>query len=196
MKKMKRYGYRLRKSILDAQYYGCPQRRRRLIIVALHKQVRGKFQWPRAGPTAMSSMWFLDPVGPGDCAHKNLPENPRQRCLVKRAVRACLAQGVDPKTVVVDIGCSMKYATMARCGFPCLTRTRCSSFSYWIVARGRAVRLTELCRGFGLVEPHGFLELVPDTVSESAVARMLGNSLGFGVCRAVIKAGLKAIMAK
>ena len=140
----------------------------------------------------MVDMSFLDPPTSSD-NHLILPVHClRARLLVKKAIRNSTKKGIDPMTVVVDIGCSLRYATWAAHGFPCLTHTRCSSMAYWVICRGRQVTLSELVRGFGL-NPCIFLKRVPANMKETTIAGMLGNSVGFGVCRSVLKAGLRAI---
>ena len=121
---------------------------------------------------------------------KRKPVKDRERKLVKRAIVKLKAKKESVKKAIIDVGCTLKYATYQRWRFPCLTTTRCKVFKYWILCRGRYVRLSEIFRGFRMndnIEDHGSVD-----VSEHQMGGMLGNAIVFPTARAVLVAALLA----
>ncbi len=194
--RLKAKGYKYKCGILNSKDFYVPQERQRWILIAVHKPKR-KLKWPTGTRTWDPSVDTL-PLVPfnkdTDVKYRLPPPNPRsknrERVLVKRAIAKSRKLGLCPKDLVVDIGCSLKYAVSKHNIWPTMTRTRCASKKYWVLRRGRQVRLSEIARSFGLKSVKPLLSSRRVTLTQ--LCRMFGNTVVFDVCKAIIAAALDA----
>ena len=95
----------------------------------------------------------------------------KHRAAFKRDVLAC----------TVDIGSSLRFAAFKVGGMPTITRTRSAAQDYWLLSRGRRIRVSELARAqgmdlegdFGVASSGG----LPGGVTRSQFCGMIGNSI-------------------
>ena len=191
-------GYKYKDKLLNAMNYGDPQDRVRWILVAFLKPMH-TFSWPSHEYSWKPAVRVLPllPMSPADkpgrlpaqchllTKHGKLIKYvDRERNLVKKAIKKAKAKGQSIKHLIIDIGCSPGFAVCKANHWPTLTRSRCAGFNYWILKRGRKVKLAELAAGFGL--KGGAKTLRTPGVSESALGAMLGNSVPMGLCASVL----------
>lgn len=192
---LKDAGFKVYMKVLDPSTFFQPQRRPRVFIVALkHDEIKKRFKWPTPNLThAVHWANVVEPLLPGESC-KTLPPKQgsgRARSLVKFAIKHALKRKVDPKRLVVDIGCTLKRKgkpTVEQ--FPCITRTRATHRDFWILGRGRKVKVKELERAMGLWRPTDYKAL---NIPEKKYCGMLGNSVHLLMCKLLIQEVLRAM---
>ena len=185
----------------------------------LHTTAHG-FTWWQSGQTRSGTTLSLWPQialarrakhivmkAPGDSSRK-LPVRDRERRLVKKAYEKCKRKSTNPRNtpVLVDVGCSVKFAASAIAILPCLTATRGAACGrgHWCSTVGRHLSLMELFQfqGFDADEASKIMSAMqsanPGTAPSNAeVGKMLGNTMSLNVVeRVLVKALLAAGLAR
>ena len=193
-------GYRVHAEVVNTSDHFLPQRRRRLYMVAIQKELEdanASFHFPTAFDCVPSAKKFLDkPSDKVDGVPGSLPSRSvsggQARARVIEGYKKAKAQGYDPAVdlTVVDQGASKKFGCWAAHVLPCITRTQAMNKRLWCSLRGRAFTLTELARYQGL-DGNTFLEkcykaglkersiggMIGNTMSKNVLQRILGNAL-------------------
>ena len=118
---------------------------------------------------------------------KLVPDHPpAARDLVLGAYAQAVQTNINPfiTPVVVDVGCSKRFATLGINEFPTVTRTRARSFAYWVSTKGARVDIDELAllRGFGPSD----IDWRGAGVTETNFAGCLGSAQSMNVCLALV----------
>ena len=132
-----------------------------------------------------------------------LPSLPRQQGLVRKAIDKCRARGVDARRtpVLIDVGCSAKYATHQVGVLPCLTASRGSAQGrgHWCTSAGRHLTVEELAQFQGLSSDQAtsimrkIRSATPGTApTEAQVGGRLGNTMSLNVIERVLAKALPA----
>ena len=101
---------------------------------------------------------------------------------VREAYLDCAEKGVDPfsQAVIVDIGCSAKFASYKLEALPCLTATRCAQQNYFCSLTGEKLTMDQLQQLQG-VKPDRIKW--GGTISPTQMGRIIGN----GNCQHVME---------
>ena len=193
-------GYRCWHRVLNTMDHGIPQKRERLYIVAVRCDVgpRLEFFWPAPLRRCIPLKTLL--AREGEKATPAFPpaelHNGRALRLVTKAVEAVLKNSptfdLAARSLVVDIGCTNKFAHHTVDHFPTLTAGRASERGWWIVDLGRQVSTRDMALLQGLSTE---LPYAAAGVSAARMSHMLGNSMSLNVLgrllpRALAMAGI------
>ena len=115
-----------------------------------------------------------------------LPNIPLHLANVKQAYARCLSLDINPfeVPVVIDVGSTTSYSSSKINGSPCLTRSRCQNFGYWISTKGNYISLDEMLNLQGL-DAHD-VGYKPAGIPEPVMAAMLGNAMSMNVLQRLI----------
>lgn len=198
--------YKLWWRILDARFFGLPQRRKRLFIVilrtdALKAEVRQDmtFKWPRAVLQSMTVTSFCKKLRSRRLfrrqgAISSLAEiSLSERKQVKRVIKHVTKQNkaVDPSRLIIDMqtrrGCNYGIDVL-----PTITASKAASLSFYHDGWRRRFSLMELAmlQGFSVSDCSGFAS---NALNQQAVGRLIGNAIAAPVLMKVLKAALNCI---
>ena len=201
-KALERWGYRVWSNVLNTMDHGVPHSRQRLYLVAILKDsVRHDFEWPKQIPLVRRVKHIIN-KRKGDSS-KHMPALMSQKRLVLKAFRKVKKQGRNPRQVpvLIDVGCSPKFASHGVGALPCLTATRGATRGrgHWCSTVGRHLTLIELFQfqGFTADEASAIMATLqsasPGTApNDSHVGRMLGNTMSLNVIERVLAQALPA----
>ena len=130
-------GYKVKSGLHDALNYGVPQSRVRFILIAIIKP-RQQLVWPAHHPWNAAKKLPLRPFNqqtdiPFALPPRSFKSQKREGNLMKRTISQSKESGLSVRSLIIDICCSPSFATKAHNLWPCLTRTRCTSRSYWVL---------------------------------------------------------------
>lgn len=170
--KLGRPRYRLTYAVLNALDFGLPQHRKRLFIVGVSGEKRGKaFRWP--DPCSAPNLAdFLDDDFKSPPA---MPETATEQQNYLRCVESILKQKRKlTDDFIADLGGGFPNTNNLGNGFaPCLTRSHCGNSHYYVFSRGRKLKSTEMFRLQGF--PDGRIKK-PAKVSDRQLRLMIGNA--------------------
>lgn len=183
---LRKAGYTTWHTVLDTAKHGIPQHRERLYIVAVRANLltrNHELLWPAPLMRGISLRKLLGSHVPQADFQLRLPCGVLAQRLVLRAIRRELAK--DPsfnlaqKSLVVDIGCSMKRMNHMVNRFPTITSARARSCGWWIVNIGRQVTLRDLFLLQG-IDPNAY-DYKGAGISASHMGSMLGNAMSLNI---------------
>jgi site-specific DNA-cytosine methylase len=192
-----------------------PQRFRKRAFAFAADPLHGvMLQWPEARPWDGSLQDILEENGggdemsrlhatKGDCRERNLV-NIAFAKMHSNAMTTAKGDKMKArrlykkycKNLLVDIGCTPKYAQVTQGCFPTITKTRAGAFAYWVVKKGKRVSLRELFRGFAIPEEHidRFIRKAKEEKRQPAtLAGMVGNSVAYPVAKALLDPVVKCM---
>ena len=132
-------------------------------------------------------MWKTFPTGRTEAERVRAKAN-IEHGIFQVAARKKVNPFITP--VVIDIGCSPEYRSVAVNSVNTLTRTRCGYFAYWCTTKGGPLNSSEMARLQGIED--GNIDWRGAGVSESAYAAALGNAQSVNVLKALLP-GLLAL---
>ncbi len=191
--------YDVHHAVLNTASHGIPQVRLRLFFVCIRRAaLKAPFTWPAPLPRTIPLRKLLggDPRHDGPLRSYlpplSLPsarENVRlalQRLLQKRPKMSPLDHDI-----VVDIGCTARFANYKVDCFPTITAERAANFGWWLVRHGRRIDLPDLLKLQGI--PADFFDFEGAGVSKQRVAHMCGNAMSVNVLERLLPKVLASI---
>ena len=144
----------------------------------------------------MSATSVLEPFNPRTDKAGRLPPTTKGRTLVQKACNTVFKKtGKDPRTVpvLIDVDCSLRFATFGIDEAKTITRTRGGTGGPWVSSRGCRVTTNELLKlqGFDPAK----IPWQEIGMSKRQIGQMIGNSvcppvLGMVLSEAMHSAGL------
>ena len=170
--------------------FDLPQSRRRVYIVGICRvhQV-GVFRFPVPSGRRRHLDDVLDLRERGESPSLLPPSSqPTARAIVARELKRLQRAGVDPSFPdrILDIDCSLKWASKSCTHSPCLTASRTRGL--WLLSRGRRVRPDEALRLQGIDHKNWVFSMT--SAQKFAAA---GNSMSVSVLSAIFRALLPCI---
>ena len=181
-------GYTWLDGIIDTQYHGAPQRRRRWYLQAVRTDcLTFPLQFPLPDPQPSTLDGVITPLPrhlwrPHPCPRKQ----PRgYKCVMRYLDQHRHTCGnVFTTPIVVDIGSSEGWETSSVNVAMTLTRTRCSQFGHWVSSKGGLMDIHdyEACHGI----PRGLVPMESAGISHREYASMLGNTMSMAVLKKLL----------
>lgn len=181
--------------VLNARCHGVAQNRERFFLVAIKSShIKRQFSWPT--PLQEKSVTKILSPSSGKDNPMNLPPSSQTvaRAHVLALRRLLRGQDLSKSAVIADVGSSALHYMEGVS--PCITASRGSSGSHWVVCRARRLNLVETEKLFGFrCPPKAIVPVRPPTVSDRQWGKMLGNSIplplvGRVLAHALYSAGL------
>lgn len=187
---MERIGYVVHKKLLNAEDYGVPQRRKRIILVGERSDLGGKYMFPKATGekhTVRETIGFLPPPPMDGLSHPDYPLHRRDRLSEKNIQRLMALQegeGRDhlPEELLADchkidssiIGHRNVYGRMMWDDVAPTITARFDSFTRGMFGHPEQIRSISLCEGALLQTfPIDFMF----SGSKVEIARQIGNAV-------------------
>ena len=176
LKSLKKYGYTVDWSILDAYDYYLPQHRPRLYLVAIHGTKMRDFVWPKpiSDDNRIPIAKLLEPK-----RKKNVKAAPHHSKTNQDSLTACMQEiraahyRPDKDNIIIDLDGSASYRQWQVEKSPCLTATRGRQGGYYVTTRQRRFTLNEMFRLQGII---------PEEVAWNSVKglshQMMGHAIG------------------
>lgn len=190
IKNMESIGYVVHKQLVDAEKYGVPQRRKRIILVGERNDIGSKYEFPKPTGerhTVRETISFLPPPPEDGSPHPYYPLH-RRDCLSEKNIMRLKAlqpgQGRDhlPKELLADchridsaiIGHRNVYGRMSWDEVAPTITARFDSFTRGLFGHPEQLRSISLCEGALLQTfPIDFMF----TGSKIDIARQIGNAV-------------------
>jgi DNA (cytosine-5)-methyltransferase 1 len=190
IKKMENIGYNVHKQLIDAQDYGVPQRRKRIILVGERSDIGATYDFPKPKSEkscVRDAIGFLPPPPENGNPHPDYPLHRRDRLSEKNILRInALQQGQGrdflPEELLADchrmdstiIGHRNVYGRMAWDAVAPTITARFDSFTRGLFGHPEQTRSISLCEG-------ALLQTFPldfaFTGSKIEIARQIGNAV-------------------
>lgn len=188
--KMESIGYHVHKQLINAEDYGVPQRRKRIILVGERNDIGSKYEFPKptgARRTVRDTIEFLPPPPEDGKAHPDYPLHRRDRLSEKNMMRIkALSQGQGrdflPEELLADchrvdssiIGHRNVYGRMAWDDVAPTITARFDSFTRGLFGHPEQARSISLLEG-------ALLQTFPldfaFSGSKIEIARQIGNAV-------------------
>ena len=175
LKSLKKYGYKVDWSILDAYDYYLPQRRPRLYLVAIQGTKMHDFVWPE--PVLDNRIPIAKLLEPK--RKKNVKAAPYHSKTNQDNLTASLQEiqaahhRPDKENIIIDLDGSESYRQWQVEKSPCLTATRGRQGGYYVTTRKRRFSLNEMFRLQGIIP-----EDVPWNSVKGLSHQMMGHAIG------------------
>lgn len=187
--------YFLHWKLLDqTKFTGIPAARARIWIVMIKRgsTQRTPFKWPARMPCADLDA-FLDPH-PKLESYKRYPvpkqitNSARIKSALTKVKENCVAEGVPPESIpcIVDVEGAKDNIGFRRS--PCLTKSRCRSFSLHSLQHNKALSLNAMLR----LQGFGDVAVLREGVSDSAMAAAVGNAFNLRMYTMILRSALAA----
>lgn len=186
-------GYHVKWSVLNTLDFGLPQRRLRVYLLAVFKDIRHvALELPQPVPVAMPFHVVVPPL-----PRETWRALPGRRDLAKKVsilLEKAMSKhpGLNPFTTPVcfSIGSTAAWSSFAVGHVPTLTKGHCESGVYWCSTKGGFLDVDDLLRLQGL--PTGVIDFVGSGLTPRIFAGMLGNAMSGNVLEFVLPKVLSA----
>ena len=200
---LEKSGYIVEYQVLSTQVHGgLPQTRKRVYILAWLKAhvVSESFTWPCELTKTIRLQQIVGKPSRGSDRLPVCPSSKTGKANVVKALKelksACpdIDLSEDSKhIVVIDVGCSERYATWHIDEFPTITAGRAKGCGWWLLPHRRNVSMEEmyLLQGF---DPARIMDAAERAgVKKTALGMMVGNSMTLSILERILPPALARV---